>query len=235
MHTPSEQPFNFEFAALNEAKNYRAALIKEFSPVLKGRVLEIGAGIGQITALVSQTPGVSQVVGVEPEAQFIPGFRAALPKIPLVQGTADSIHPETHWDAIICVNVLEHIEADDRELQNYHRLLKAQRGHLCLFVPARQEIYAPIDKDFGHFRRYQRPELKRKLLAAGFEIVCLNYFNLAGYFAWWANFCVLRRRTFDIASVHFFDRVIFPLVFGWESNFVRPPIGQSLIAIAKAG
>src|SRR6185436_15610350 len=118
MHTSSEQAANFEFAALNEAKNYRAALIKEFSPVLKGRVLEVGAGIGQITAVVSRSPGVSQVVGVEPDAQFVPGFRAALPDIPLIQGTADAIHPDTHWHAIICVNVLEHIEADARELQN---------------------------------------------------------------------------------------------------------------------
>ena len=227
-------PANFEFAALNEAKNYRAALIKEFSPVLKGRVLEVGAGIGQITSAVTNSPGVTEVVAVEPDAQFLPGFRQALPKIPLIQGTADAIS-DNRWDAIICVNVLEHIERDERELKTFCKLLSEAHGHLCLFVPARPEIYAPIDKDFGHFRRYTRPELKRKLADAGFQIVRLNYFNVVGYFAWWANFCVLRRRVFDIASVRLFDRIIFPIVFGLESNFLRPPFGQSLIAIARAG
>ena len=230
----TEPPANFEFAALNEARNYRAALIREFSPVLKGRVLEVGAGVGQITAVVSKSPGVSQVVGVEPDSQFLPGFRDRLPNVPLIQGTADAIQRDSCWNAIICVNVLEHIEADERELRNFRQLLAKEHGHLCLFVPARPEIYAPIDKDFGHYRRYTRPELKRKLLDAGFTIARLNYFNLVGYFAWWANFCVLKKRVFDVGSVRFFDRVIFPLVFGWESNFLRPPIGQSLIAIARA-
>jgi 2-polyprenyl-3-methyl-5-hydroxy-6-metoxy-1,4-benzoquinol methylase len=233
METPTEKPANFEFAALNEAKNYRAALIKEFSPVLKGRVLEVGAGIGQITSAIDNCSGVTEVVAVEPDPQFIPGFRQALPKVPVIQGTADAIC-DSRWNAIVCVNVLEHIEQDERELRTFQKLLSEARGHLCLFVPARPEIYARIDKDFGHFRRYTRPELKRKLIAAGFQIVRLNYFNVVGYFAWWANFCVLRRRVFDIASVRLFDRVIFPVVFGIESNFLRPPFGQSLIAVVRA-
>lgn len=226
---------NFEFSALSEAKNYRAALIQEFSPVLAGNVLEVGAGIGQITEVVRRQPGVQKVMGVEPDGQFLGGFQQRLPDVALIQGTADAIHPESRWNAIICVNVLEHIEADERELANYGKLLAQARGHLCLFVPARPEIYAPIDKDFGHFRRYTRPELERKLRAAGFQIVRLNYFNAVGYFAWWLNFCVLKKRVFDVGAVRFFDRVIFPLVFGWETKVLRPPFGQSLIAIAQAG
>ena len=60
------------------------------------------------------------------------------------------------WNAILSINVLEHIESDADELATYFRLLKPARGALCLFVPARPDIYAPIDKDFGHFRRYTR-------------------------------------------------------------------------------
>lgn len=225
---------NFEFSALSEAKNYRAALIKEFAPVLTGNVLEVGAGIGQITEVVRGQSGVKKVMGVEPDSAFLDGFRKRLPDVALIQGTADAVRPDSQWNAIICVNVLEHIEADERELKTYRALLSQAQGHLCLFVPARPEIYAPIDKDFGHFRRYTRPELRRKLLAAGFKVVRLNYFNLVGYFAWWLNFCVLKKRTFDVPAVRLFDRVIFPVVFGWESNVLRPPFGQSLIAIARS-
>jgi SAM-dependent methyltransferase len=225
---------NFEFSALSEAKNYRAALIKEFAPVLKGNVLEVGAGVGQITEVVRQQPLVKKVMGVEPDAAFLDGFRNRLPAVGLIQGTADAIRPDSAWDAIICVNVLEHIEADERELRTYKTLLAGSRGCLCLFVPARPEIYAPIDKDFGHFRRYTRPELHRKLTEAGFQIVRLNYFNAVGYFAWWLNFCILKKRVFEVGAVRLFDRVIFPMVFAWESRVLRPPFGQSLIAIAKA-
>ena len=225
---------NFEFSALSEAKNYRAALIKEFGLVLTGNVLEVGAGIGQITEVVRSQPAVQKVMGVEPDGAFLEHFRKRLPDVALIQGTADAVNPETRWNAVICVNVLEHIEADERELSTYYRLLSSAKGHLCLFVPARPEIYAPIDKDFGHFRRYTRPELQRKLTTAGFEIIRLNYFNAVGYFAWWLNFCVLKKRAFEVGAVRLFDRVIFPIVFNWESRVLRPPFGQSLIAIAKA-
>jgi hypothetical protein len=101
-------------------------------------------------------------------------------------------------------------------------------------VPARPEVYAPIDKDFGHFRRYLRPELRQKLELAGFRVHRLHYFNLIGYAAWWWTFCVLKRRQFDLAAVRLFDRAIFPIASRLEQHLVRPPIGQSLVAIAEA-
>lgn len=131
------------------------------------------------------------------------------------------------------VYVLEHIERDEEELAVYRRLLQPAKGALCLFVPTRPEIYAPIDKDFGHFRRYARPELKRKLERAGFNLL-VRYFNMVGYLAWWINFCLLKRRSFDVGAVRLFDRVIFPEVHGFETHICPPPIGQSLIAVAQA-
>ncbi len=132
------------------------------------------------------------------------------------------------------VNVLEHIQEDERELAVYRRKLAREKGALCLFVPARPEIYAPIDRDFGHFRRYTRPELRQKLERAGFEILRLRYYNFVGYFAWWLGFCVLKKRGFDLPSVRFFDRILFPPVHGFETRICAPPIGQSLLAVARA-
>jgi SAM-dependent methyltransferase len=225
---------DFEFAALNQARNYREALIKEFSPSLHGDVLEIGAGIGQITGLLRQLPQISRVLSVEPDANFAAYFRAAHPDAQLIEGTIEQAPADAEWDGILSINVLEHIEADEAELARYAAALSGRRGALCLFVPARPEIYAPIDKDFGHFRRYTRPELRRKLQAAGYAIERLTYFNCAGYFAWWLNFCVLKRREFEVSKVRAFDRLIFPLVHTIESSVMRPPFGQSLLAIARA-
>jgi 16S rRNA A1518/A1519 N6-dimethyltransferase RsmA/KsgA/DIM1 with predicted DNA glycosylase/AP lyase activity len=61
---------DFEFAALAEAKNYRTALIREFSAFLRGRVLEVGAGVGQMTTLLAQQSAVSEVMAVEPERKI---------------------------------------------------------------------------------------------------------------------------------------------------------------------
>lgn len=222
---------DFEFTALREANNYRLALFRKFSPFLKGEVIEIGSGVGQFTEFLAKDPKIKNLRGVEPDERFCREFAERLPDVPLIQGTIKAV--VGNLDAIVSINVLEHIEDDKSELSFYHKLLKNRQGRLCLFVPARPELYSLIDKDFGHFRRYVKKELKTKLERAGFEVELIHYYNLTGYFAWWLNFKVLRRRSFNVHSVRFYDRFIFPVSHFLE-NICPPPFGQNLIVIAKA-
>jgi SAM-dependent methyltransferase len=194
----------------------------------------VGAGIGQLTEALLQNPGIAQLLSIEPHPVFFSQLQKKFPGHTVMNGTIYDLRDEDHWDAVVSINVLEHIRDDETELKNYHDRLLKNNGTLCLFVPARPEIYAPIDKDFGHFRRYTRRELREKLERAGFQIQQLHYYNIAGYLAWWLNFCLLRRRHFNAGSVRFFDRFIFPPVHGFESRVCRPFIGQSLLATARA-
>jgi len=225
---------DFEFEAMAQARNYRRALLAEFGPFLQGDVLEVGAGIGQMTQDLLRLPGIKRAVAVEPDCGFCARHRARFPGHELVEGTLANLPEDTAWNAVLSINVLEHIQDDQGELNHYARLLRSRRGILCLYVPARPEIYAPIDRDFGHFRRYTRPELRAKLLGAGFEIVHLHYFNSVGYFVWWVNFCLLKNRSFERGKVWFYDRLIFPLVHALESSLIRPPFGQNLLTVARA-
>ena len=225
---------DFEFKALEEAANYRRALMREFGPWLRGNVMEIGAGIGQLTGEIAGVSTIGKVLSVEPDAGFAAKFRAAFPERELLHGTAADIPENNPWDAMVSVNVLEHIREDVGELGLWRKLLAPAAGHLCLLVPARPEIYAPLDKDFGHFRRYTRAELRGKLEEAGFEVTRLWYYNFIGYFAWWASFVLLGQRSFKPWSVRLFDRAIFPWAHALERTLCRPPIGQSLLAVARA-
>jgi len=232
---PNELAANasFELAALELATNYRAALVAEFSPHLRGRVVEVGAGEGHISERLRKVAGVDSLTSIEPDAALAKRFRARLPDIELIEGTIDTLGRDQELDAIVSINVLEHIRDDESELAKYAHLLRERNGRLCLFVPARQEIYAPIDSDFGHHRRYAKPELERKLKTAGFELLAIDYFNLVGYFAWWLSFRVLKKRTFDANAVKLYDSVIFPIVHALETRVARPPIGQSLLVLAR--
>lgn len=225
---------DFEFEALREARNYRAALIHEFRPWLKGDVIEVGAGIGQMTAHLRELADIRRLIAIEPDANLCRQHREVIPGHELYEGTIVDAPAGAEWDAIFSVNVLEHIERDAEELARYAALLRSRRGVFCVLVPARPEIYAPIDRDFGHFRRYTRPELRGKLESAGFAIERLSYFNCVGYFAWWLNFRVLGQRVFEVGKVRLYDRAIFPTVHWLESRVMRPPFGQSLIAVARA-
>jgi SAM-dependent methyltransferase len=225
---------DFEFEALSMADNYRAALMREFSDPLRGNVLEVGAGIGQFTEALLKKPGIARLVSIEPHAPFYDQLIKKFPGHSIIQGTVDDLKSDDDWNAIVNINVLEHIQDDERELKSYRARLLKKNGMLCLFVPARPELYSQLDKDFGHFRRYTRPELRQKLERAGFEIVRLRYYNIVGYLAWWLMFRVLKKRHFNPVSVRFFDRFIFPPVYGFESHIFPPFIGQNLLAMARA-
>jgi len=238
MNAATQKPVpttDYEFPTLEFAANYRNALLAEFRPRLRGRVLEAGAGIGQFTALLLREAGIERFVASEPDPRFVERLRGQFPLLELIAGTIEAVPTAWPFDTILSINVLEHIAEDERELAAYRTRLAERRGALCLFVPARPEIFGTIDRDFGHCRRYRRGELRAKLKAAGFRIEHLSYFNLAGYFAWWWNFRLRRKHGFDPAAVRIFDRFIFPLQHALESRLLRPAIGQSLIAVAVAG
>jgi SAM-dependent methyltransferase len=225
---------DFEFRALRQANNYRHAIFNEFVPALGGKVLETGAGIGQMTELLRRYHPISHLLCVEPNPEFCAEHRRKFPEIDFLSGTIKDVPPESAWNAIVSVNVLEHIRDDVGELRRYFELLKVRQGRLCLIVPARPEIYAPIDRRFGHFRRYTRQELQQKLTDADFRIEKLVYFNSLGYFAWWASFRLLKQRRFNPMQVRLFDSMVFPVINWCETRLFRPPIGQSLIAVAVA-
>ena len=100
---------DFEFAALREAANYRQALIKEFRAYLRGYVLEIGAGIGQITEVLLHEPAIKHLTSVEPDERFASKLRSRLPDCELIQGTIEDVTSVPTLDAILSINVLEHI------------------------------------------------------------------------------------------------------------------------------
>jgi len=225
---------DFEFSALQEAHFYRKAIVQEFLPYLNGKVIDMGAGIGQMTALFAEIVGRKNLSGVEPDSRFASIFRKNHPDISLIEETASTLPVGTFCDAITSVNVLEHIDNHVAELSEYRRLLAPTGGHLCLLVPARPEIFSPIDQDFGHFRRYTPSSISQALQSAGLTVHKLFYFNFLGYFAWLINFKILASRSFNPLMVRTFDRFIFRWTNMLEKGFARPPIGQSLVVISRA-
>jgi SAM-dependent methyltransferase len=224
---------DFEFAALQEAVNYRRSLLAEFSPHLRGKILEVGAGIGQITRELATLPNIESIDALEPDSRFYDKLLKQGINGRCICGTVADLEPVPIYDGIVCVNVLEHIDDHLDELKKMKQRLK-QGGKLCLFVPACPSIYAPIDRSFGHYRRYTSSELRGLLEKTGFQVNQLCYYNSLGFFAWWMNFCVLKKTVFEVGKVKFYDKYLFPLVHALESRLMRPPFGQSLLAVAEA-
>jgi SAM-dependent methyltransferase len=71
--------------------------------------------------------------------------------------------PENTIDAIICLNVLEHIEDDILVLREFSRILKHSDVIACIVVPYGRELYDYYDKACMHVRRYGKGELAIKI------------------------------------------------------------------------
>ena len=134
------------------------------------------------------------------------------------------------YDVICLFHVLEHIEDDVSELANAHRALNRD-GHLLLFVPALPWLYSDLDKQVGHLRRYVKRDLIDLTQKAGFNILKVRYFDIAGILPWYVNF-VLLKNTMGGGSIFLYDRLIVPLMRFIE-GIVPPPIGKNILLIAQ--
>ncbi len=145
-----------------------------------------------------------------------------------------SAGPLCAFDTVICLNVLEHI-GDDRTALRYMYEALQPGGHLALFVPAGAYMFGTLDVALGHHRRYDLPNLRRRVSEAGFAIERLGYLNLAGIPGWWLNSRVLKRDLLPAGQLAWFNRLA-PLFIRGERLLRRlwdAPAGQSLICIAQ--
>jgi SAM-dependent methyltransferase len=220
--------------AVAEAKNYYRWIIDEFSPALGERIVEAGAGIGTVAELVLRRASPKEMLLIEPAGNNIPELHRRFdddPRIRIHHGYLEDIGTTVSADTVIAVNVMEHVEHDAGFLRAAHSTL-APGGALLLLVPAVPAIFGSLDKAFDHYRRYTRSGLRQSLLAAGFEIETLHYLNMIGVAAWFAAGRILRRTTLERPQVQFYDRLVIPWLRRVES-LVHPPIGQSVLAIAR--
>ena len=197
------------------------------------RVLEIGSGIGNMSAFLVDR---ERLVLTDTREEYLDRLRTRFAKHPNIAVARLYLPNEIgalagqHFDSIICLNVLEHVEDDVAALRAMRRLLSPQ-GRLILLVPALPVLYGTMDKALGHYRRYQRRPLTSLLQATGFTVAHVEYFNLAGVPGWWFAGRVLRSPVIPAGSLKLYDALV-PL-FKLE-RLLPWRVGQSLIAIGEA-
>lgn len=222
-----------DLEAMGFARNYHRWIRDRFRPYLGPRVAEVGAGIGDFSELLLQA-GVEQLECYEPSSGLCTRLRQRFEgddRVRVVEDTFLASPPRPGLDALVYVNVLEHIADDQLELAKAWGTLR-QGGHLCLFVPALRWLYGAQDRRVGHFRRYQRRELIDKVRQAGFELVGCRWFDIAGVLPWWISYRLLGRSVVP-GAVNLYDRLVVPVMRRVEST-VPPPVGKNLLLVARA-
>lgn len=208
-------------------ENYNRWLLTNFGRFLKGRTLEVGAGLGGLAKLLPK----KELTVSDIRTDYFEYLKKNL-GVKTILFDIEKEAPEklrNKFDSILSANVFEHIEDDIAALEHTLALLKPG-GHLLLFVPARPEIFGSLDKDMGHFRRYTKKELAKKARLAGYKISKIKYVNIPGYISWWARGLV-KTSILDKYLAGVFDKLITPLLY--LEKYLEPSFGQSLVLVAR--
>ena len=155
---------------------YYGWLLDRISDSISGRTLEVGAGIGTLSARVE--PLCTDMVLVEPAANLCRHLEERFADVPnvtpcngtLEQAVAD--YPdqfEPGFDTIVSFNVLEHIEDDVGTLRTAATLLRPG-AHVVLFVPSLPFLYGAVDAEINHHRRYTKTTLSEAVRSAGLTL-----------------------------------------------------------------
>ena len=218
---------------LTEAKNYNRWIADSFFPYIKAPLLEFGAGIGNISELLSSyTPlcltDTDARMLAHLKHKFSPSNDVSVNFLDITQPPPE--HLVGSFQTVIGINVLEHVEDDEKALFHLGNVLKPS-GRLLLLVPAKKWAYTDLDRQLGHFRRYEKKELGEKLAKASFQIEKLYFFNIVGLMSWIIRDKLQRSGGLRPYQISLFDTIV-PILKRVESK-VSMPVGISLIAIAQ--
>jgi glycosyltransferase involved in cell wall biosynthesis len=220
--------------SLTGTPQYLSWLTRILRPHLGDRVLEIGAGLGNLTARLMSRK--LQYVAGEAEPLYLHALHNRFLRTPNV--TVCELNPENpadyapwsgQFDTAMCINVLETAKDPAGVLASIHASL-APSGTVLVLVPQGKWLYGSLDLALGHLRRYSRQELNQCLEAAGFRAERTYQLNKVGAISWWIFGTLLREKRINKPALKIFDKT----VWLWRRiDKLLPWPGLSLVVVAK--
>ena len=155
------------------------ALLEAFRPGERPdrrmRVADLGCGCGAM--LSKLVAGGYDAVGVDTSDLALEFCRAR--GVPVVKGhlPGEVDLPDASLDAVLMLDVLEHIEDDQAALTSATNLIKPGAIFVCT-VPAYSWLWTARDEFHHHKRRYSKRDLVERLRSVdGLQIVHVSFMN----------------------------------------------------------
>ncbi len=222
--------------SLAQTNRFNKWMADTIRPWLGEEILELGAGIGNMTQQLCR--GRSRYTASDIDAEHLARIRVrfrgrprlATCKCDLTKA-ADFDRFRGRFDTVVCLNVVEHIEDDLLALRNIRSALKPG-GRAIILVPQDQAIYGSLDKVLGHYRRYSEAQLRMRMEEAGFHCEKMLHFNRITRPGWLLNGQILKRRSFGRLQLRVFDRLV-PIWRRVDGLFPWPAVSVIAIGVAK--
>ncbi len=219
---------------LTGTPQYLSWTARVLRPYVGDAVLEIGAGIGNITARLMGKR--LQYVAAEKDPLYLHALRNRFLRTPNVQvrkldpvDLADYTGLENGFDTTLSLNVLEYLDDPCAAIAGLHAALMPG-GRLLVLVPQTPGLYANIDRTLGHKRRFRESELREILEKAGFGLERIHQLNKIGALAWWLSGRLMGQRHINKVALKLFDKTVW---FWRRVDRLLPWRGLSLVAVAR--
>ena len=219
----------FKFA-FNWKNYYYAKIINHFKP---GNVLEVGAGIGEITKLFHDIWSQFSWICVEPDEENVTKIKSQIQNknIKVFKGFLEDMNFKNKlFDNILFIDTLEHIENDKETLHKAFKLLN-KSGKLIIIVPAHNFLFNEFDKSIGHFRRYNKKMLM-EILPQNAHVLLCNYIDSFGFFLSLGNKFILKKSLPSLKQILFWDNYIIPISRIFDKILLHK-FGKNIILIVK--
>jgi SAM-dependent methyltransferase len=198
--------------SLAGTRRFNKWMAETIRPWLGARVLELGAGIGNMTQHLSRSRKL--YVATDLDEEHLARLRVRFQSRPNVdfrvcdlRDSADFAALGGCFDTVVCLNVLEHIDDDLGGLRNIRSALEPG-GRAIVLVPQDQSIYGTLDKVLGHYRRYSAARLRQRMEEAGFEFESVLEFNRITRPGWYLNGRILKRQDLGAFQLYVFDWLV---------------------------
>jgi SAM-dependent methyltransferase len=223
----------------SDAGRFNRWMFERIEGYCEGAILEIGSGIGNMSAFLLERFTDVTLSDIQPEYCRRLGLRFIdrrslknIFSIDLAVADPEEAYPHLmgRFDTVVALNVVEHVDDHVLAIRNAHKLLKSG-GRLIVLVPAYPWLYNPLDKELGHFRRYTRQGLAALLTGEGLRVSQLEFFNAAAIGGWWMAGSVLRMDKIKRGPLRLYNSLVGAMRLADKLTGRR--IGLSIIAVAS--
>jgi glycosyltransferase involved in cell wall biosynthesis len=220
--------------SLTGTPQYLSWVTRLLRPHLGDTVLEIGAGIGNLTGRLMARK--IQYVAAEKDPLYLHALRNRFLRTPSV--TVCELDPEDpaayrQWDSqfesAMCVNVLESVGDPEVVLRSLGDCLKPG-GAMVVLVPQGPGLFSSLDRGMGHKRRFRAGDLRAMLKTCGLQIEREHQLNKIGALSWWISGRLLRRSRISRPVLKLWDKTVW---FWRRVDWLLPWRGLSLILVAR--
>lgn len=214
-------------------------MYETIKPYSSGRVLEIGSGIGNISAYYLSDGFEITLSDIRENYCSILREKFSTQKTLRSVVHLDLVAPDFSsrykdlvgsFNTVFALNVVEHIEDDQLAIKNA-KLLLAPGGNLIILVPAYQWLYNRFDKELFHFRRYSRSKLNSLFKKENLHILTSFHFNAAGIAGWYVSGKLQKNKTIPKGQMGLYNKLV--PVFRLIDRVLFRRIGLSVITVAK--